>query len=181
MARPARSAGRLGFVRTLNYLAFMPLASRAPTYGRLLLELLRDERIPASRKAVLGLAVGYLAVPVDLIPERVPLLGALDDLAVVVLALDVFLDSVPPELLSEKLEELDIDEEVLERDLARMRGYVPRPIRGLARRLPDALSAAGSLARRSGVEARLSEWLTNDGRRARRARPVHPLKEASQA
>ncbi len=171
MATPSR---RRGFVRTLNYVAFLPLASRAPTYGRLLLALVRDDRVPASRKAVLGLAAAYLALPVDLIPEAVPVIGALDDLAVVILALDVFLETVPPQLLEEKLVELEIDRGQLERDLAQVRRFVPGPVRRTFARLPDALASAASLLGRSGLDARFREWLDSDEQRVRRARPVGP-------
>ena len=150
----------------------MPLASRAPTYGRLLAALVRDERIPASRKAVLAVGAGYLALPIDLIPERIPVIGALDDLAVVVLALDIFLESVPPELLDEKLVELDIDRAQLDRDLAQVRRFVPGPVRRAFARLPDVLEEVGSLARRSGVDERVRTWINSDRERAQRARPV---------
>ena len=100
----ARSRNRRSnLVRTLNYLAFLPLASRAPTYGRLVLELLRDERVPLARKAVLGLAAGYVASPLDLIPEAIPVIGAIDDVVVLVLAFEVFLEGLPAGVLDEKL------------------------------------------------------------------------------
>jgi len=153
-------------------MAFMPLASRAPTYGRLLLALVRDERIPTSRKAVLGLAAGYLVLPIDLIPDTVPVFGALDDVAVVVLALDIFLESVPRPLLNEKLKELEINPAELERDLATVRKLVPGPVRRAFARLPDLLDGAASLVEQSGLERRLRQWIESDEQRVRRARPV---------
>jgi len=45
----------------LNLLPFLPLAGKAPLYARLLWSLASDARVPASRKALLGLAAeGYL-------------------------------------------------------------------------------------------------------------------------
>jgi uncharacterized membrane protein YkvA (DUF1232 family) len=120
----------------MSWVAFAPLATRAPMYGRLLLALLSDPRIPLSRKAILGFAAGYVASPVDLIPDIIPGLGRVDDAAVVILALDLFLESVPRQLLYEKLGELDIDARELERDLGRVRHMVPRPVRMLTRRIP---------------------------------------------
>jgi hypothetical protein len=52
MARRKRSNQGIGLVRTLNLLAFLPLAGRAPMYGRLLWALVLDPRVPASRKAL---------------------------------------------------------------------------------------------------------------------------------
>jgi uncharacterized membrane protein YkvA (DUF1232 family) len=162
MPRSKRSRGPLGLVRTLNYLAFMPLASRMPMYGRLILALLRDDRIPTSQKAVLGLAVGYLALPLDLIPEAIPIVGAIDDVAVAVLAIDVFLERVPRALLDEKLAELEIDRAELDKDLAQVRRLVPSPIRKAAMRLPEALASAGSLIERTGLERRLRNWIREE-------------------
>src|SRR4051812_184509 len=100
----ARSKQRgLGALRVLNMLPFLPLAGRAPAYARLLLALAMDPRVPASRKALLGLAGAYIVSPIDLVPDMIPIIGAIDDVAVMVLAIDVFLEGLPRELLNEKL------------------------------------------------------------------------------
>src|SRR6266704_691418 len=122
-----RSFGALR--RSLGLLAFLPLASRAPAYTRLLLALVVDERVPGSRKALLAGAIGYLAVGRDLIPDDIPVLGGLDDLVVVVLAVDLFIDGVPDDLLDEKLAELDIDRVAFDQDIARIRRLTPGPVR----------------------------------------------------
>ncbi len=136
-------------LRALSWVAMAPLAARAPMYGRLLLELLSDPRIPMSRKAILGAGAAYLVFPIDLIPDFLPVVGRLDDLAIVVLALDLFLESVPQPLLYEKLTALDIDPRELERDLARVRRFVPRPVRALAMRLPNFIETVAASVRRS--------------------------------
>ena len=64
---------------------------------------------------MLAAAAGYLIVGRDIIPDDVPLLGGLDDLVVVVLAVDLFLDGVPEDLLDEKLDELGIDRAAFDR------------------------------------------------------------------
>ncbi len=157
----ARSRNRRSnLVRTLNYLAFLPLASRAPTYGRLVLELLRDERVPMARKAILGLAAGYVASPLDLIPEAIPVIGAIDDVVVLVFALELFLEGLPAGILDEKLEGLDIDREAFDRDRAQVRRMIPRPVRRLATRLPGVLRAAGTAARHAGMDRRVRAWLS---------------------
>jgi uncharacterized membrane protein YkvA (DUF1232 family) len=166
MPRSRRAGPARGLFRTLNYLAFVPLAARAPMYGRLIWSLLRDERIPRAQKAILGLAAGYLASPIDLVPDFVPVLGALDDLAIAVLAIDIFLEGVPEALLQEKLVELDIDRSALERDLGQVRRIVPRPVRRLAGRLPGLIDDVGLLVQRSGVERRLRTWILKEERTA---------------
>jgi uncharacterized membrane protein YkvA (DUF1232 family) len=47
--------------------------------------LLRDPRVPRRAKVALALTIPYLAMPFDLIPDFIPVLGQLDD-ALLVLA-----------------------------------------------------------------------------------------------
>jgi uncharacterized membrane protein YkvA (DUF1232 family) len=148
MARKNKSRGA-GILRALNLVPFLPLAGRAPMYGRLLWALARDPRVPTARKAVLGFAGAYILSPIDLIPERVPFVGALDDVAVMVLAIDVFLEGLPESLLKEKLDELGIPEADLQSDLRRVRRMVPRPIRALIGRVPGFLDRVGTIVDQS--------------------------------
>jgi uncharacterized membrane protein YkvA (DUF1232 family) len=143
-------------------MAFMPLASRAPLYARLMLALLMDERTPGSRKALLAGAAGYLLVGRDLIPDDIPVLGGLDDLVVVVLAVDLFLEGVPEDLLDEKLAELEIDRAAFDQDIARIRRMTPGPVRKTIRRIPELIGQAGAALQSSGVGPRVREWITRE-------------------
>jgi uncharacterized membrane protein YkvA (DUF1232 family) len=67
----------------------------------LLKRLLADPRVPRRRKAILVLLVGYLLLPVDLVPDFVPLVGQLDDAIVAALALRAILRGSGPELVRE--------------------------------------------------------------------------------
>jgi uncharacterized membrane protein YkvA (DUF1232 family) len=51
--------------------------------------LARDHRIPRARRAVLFVVLGYLALPIDLVPDFLPGIGQLDDAVVLGLALRV--------------------------------------------------------------------------------------------
>lgn len=159
-----RRSSALG--RALGLMAFMPLASRAPLYARLMLALLVDERTPAARKALLAGAAGYLLIGRDLIPDEIPILGGLDDLVVVVLALDLFIDGVPDELLDEKLAELDIDRIAFDQDIARIRRLTPGPVRKTIRRIPELLGHATAAFQHSGVGPRVREWINREERTA---------------
>ena len=141
-----RSPLRIGLT-VLSFWPFLPIAARAPLYGRLLIELVLDERVPASRKALLGIAAAYVISPIDLIPDVIPVISRLDDLAVVVVALDLFLEGVPREVLMDRMYALDIDGRELERDLESARRFVPRPIRAALMRLPDAIEAGITIVR----------------------------------
>jgi len=158
--RRRRGPGLLG--RMLGMLAFLPLASRAPIYARLIFALVLDERMPASRKALLAAAAGYLVIGRDIIPDEVPILGGLDDLVVVVLAVDLFLDGVPSELLSEKLAELGIDRTAFDQDMARVRRLTPGPVRKTLRRVPGMVAQAGEAIESTGVGPRVRAWVSKE-------------------
>jgi uncharacterized membrane protein YkvA (DUF1232 family) len=142
--------------------AFLPLASRAPIYTRLILSLLTDDRTPANRKVLLAGAAGYLLIGRDLIPDEVPILGGLDDLVVVVLAVDLFLDGIPKELLYEKLSELDIERSAFEEDMARVRRLTPGPIRKTIRRIPQLIGQAGEAFEHTGLGPRVRSWVSKE-------------------
>jgi uncharacterized membrane protein YkvA (DUF1232 family) len=147
--------------------AFLPLASRMPMYARLIWALLLDDRTPAPRKAVLGGAVGYLLFGRDIVPDDVPIVGGLDDLVVVALAVDLFLDGVPQELLGEKLDELGIERAAFERDVAQIRRLMPGPVRRTIRRLPGAIETVGHAIRQSGLAPKVRRWIASkEGSRA---------------
>ena len=146
-------------LRVLSWLPFLPLAGKAPTYARLLWALASDPRVPATRKALLGLAGAYIVAPFDLVPERIPFVGALDDVAVMVLAIDVFLEGLPETLVQEKLVELGIPRSELDEDLARVRRVVPKPVRALVARVPGLLDR---------VVAQVGARMADGGRQVRR-------------
>lgn len=162
----ARSRGRAGFSRALKLLAFLPVATRIPTYARLVTALVLDDRMPANRKALLAGAAGYLILGRDLIPDAVPVIGGVDDLVVVVLAVDLFLEGVPDDLLEEKLENLGIDRAAFDRDMAQVRHLTPGPVRRTIRRVPGWIGGAGDVLRQLGLGPRMRAWITKEERSA---------------
>jgi uncharacterized membrane protein YkvA (DUF1232 family) len=63
--------------------------------------VLTDSRTPIQAKIFLGLAVGYLCMPFDLIPDFIPVIGHLDDVIIVPALVYLGLRFVPPELVAE--------------------------------------------------------------------------------
>ena len=63
--------------------------------------LLGDPRVLLRHKVALGLLVGYLAMPIDLVPDFIPVVGYLDDAALVVVVLRALVRSSGPALLRE--------------------------------------------------------------------------------
>jgi uncharacterized membrane protein YkvA (DUF1232 family) len=55
-----------------------------PDCAVLFKRLLRDPRVPRSAKLTLALVIPYLASPIDLIPDFIPVLGQIDDALLVV-------------------------------------------------------------------------------------------------
>ena len=160
--RKAPGIGGASIGRMLSLLAFLPVASRIPDYARLIGALVLDERMPADRKALLGVAAGYLVIGRDLVPDDVPIIGGLDDLVVVVLAVDLFLDGVPRDLLEEKLLELDIDRAAYDRDIAQIRRLTPGPVRRTIRRIPGLIANTGETISRLGLGPRIRAWINKE-------------------
>jgi uncharacterized membrane protein YkvA (DUF1232 family) len=157
----SRSAG--GAVRrAVGLMALLPIASRVPNYARLIWSLALDDRTPASRKALLGGALGYLVLGRDLVPDEAPIVGGLDDIVVVALAVDLFLDGVPRSLIDEKLDELGIDRAAFDQDVGQIRRLMPGPVRRVARRVPGVLASVGEAVESSGVVPRVRRWITKE-------------------
>jgi uncharacterized membrane protein YkvA (DUF1232 family) len=77
------------------------LAGFVPDCVVLVGRLLRDPRVPRRRKALLVVLGGYLALPFDLVPDFVPVVGQLDDALVVAVVLRGVLRGSGPRLLRE--------------------------------------------------------------------------------
>ena len=67
----------------------------------LLTRLVRDERVPRRARWPLLLLLPYLASPIDLIPDFIPVLGQLDDAAFVALALRRVVRLAGPRVVTE--------------------------------------------------------------------------------
>jgi uncharacterized membrane protein YkvA (DUF1232 family) len=63
--------------------------------------VLRHPRTPLLAKVLLGLAVGYVLLPFDLIPDFIPVIGHLDDLVIVPALVALALWTIPHDVVSE--------------------------------------------------------------------------------
>jgi uncharacterized membrane protein YkvA (DUF1232 family) len=77
------------------------LAGFIPDCIVLFRRLLRDDRVPRRHKLLLVALIGYLAMPIDLVPDFIPVAGQLDDAIIVALVLRSVLRAGGPHLLSE--------------------------------------------------------------------------------
>ena len=77
------------------------LAAFLPACVTLLRRLRRDPRVPVGARVAIMLAALWVLSPIDLIPEFLPVIGPLDDVLVVVLALRYAGRRVPRSVLLE--------------------------------------------------------------------------------
>lgn len=79
-------------------------ARHLKTEAQVLMIAYKDRRTPLSAKILIGLTVGYLLSPVDLIPDFIPILGLLDDLIIVPLLITASIKLIPAIVLLEARE-----------------------------------------------------------------------------
>src|SRR5258706_2580137 len=77
------------------------LAGFLPACVTLLRRLCTDPRVPLSAKVALAVAALWVLSPIDLIPEFLPVIGPLDDIVVVALAVRFAARRVPRAVLLE--------------------------------------------------------------------------------
>jgi uncharacterized membrane protein YkvA (DUF1232 family) len=72
-----------------------------PNFAKLVARLLIDPRVPRRSKIALGMAAAYVASPIDILPEFIPVIGWLDDLLILTYVLDRVIDRAGPEVVEE--------------------------------------------------------------------------------
>jgi uncharacterized membrane protein YkvA (DUF1232 family) len=132
---------------------FVGVVARAPRYLRLGWLLLQDPTVSGRGKAALGGGLAYAISPIDLVPGFIPVLGQLDDLAILLLAVHIALRSCPSQVAEGHLATVGLTWDTLERDLVTIRATTI----WVARR-------GGALAARAGMA-----MLGQAGRRLRAA------------
>lgn len=106
-----------------------------PNLVKLVTRLLKDPRVPRRAKITLGIAAAYVASPIDLIPEMIPVIGWADDVLIVMFALDALIDRAGEEVV-EELWDGPGDLLSLVRDIVGLsRNLVPRRLSQLIDRL----------------------------------------------
>ena len=72
----------------------------------LLYYVVTDSKLPLKDRAIIYGALGYFILPVDLIPDAMPIVGFSDDMAAVIAALNAIKGNITPEAKSRARERL---------------------------------------------------------------------------
>ena len=151
-----------------RYLRMARLIVTLPTYVRMVWGLVRDPRTPIGLKAMLAAALAYVVMPVDLIPDVIPILGQADDLTVLLLVLDLFIQNAPAEVRAEHSARARNGTADLDRDLARLRLLMGDRFDRIRDDLPDLLDRYGRMRDPDDLKRALAAW------RRRRSQATHP-------
>jgi len=151
-----------------RYLRMGRLVIKLPTYARMVWGILRDPRTPIGLKGMLAAALAYVVMPVDLIPDVIPILGQADDLTVLLLVLDLFIQNAPAEVRAEHTTRARNGTADLDRDLARLRGLMGPRFERIRDDLPQLLDRYGRMRDPDELKRALASW------RRRRAPTTQP-------
>jgi uncharacterized membrane protein YkvA (DUF1232 family) len=100
----------------LNLARARVLLFEVPRTAKVAYCLMRDPRAPLGPKIAAGAALGLIASPLD-VPAWIPVIGDLDVLALGVLAIRVFVDACPDELVDEHRASVQSGESIFDHDL----------------------------------------------------------------
>jgi uncharacterized membrane protein YkvA (DUF1232 family) len=141
-----------------RYLRLARLVWKLPTYARMVWGIVRDPRTPLPLKGLLAAALAYVVMPIDLVPDMIPIIGQADDLTVLLLVLDLFIQNAPRDVREEHAERARNGTADLDRDLARLRAVMGTRYDDIRDNLPDLLERYGRLRDPQALRSALGRW-----------------------
>jgi uncharacterized membrane protein YkvA (DUF1232 family) len=122
----APSVPRTGAKRTM-----MGTISELPNFLRLLYGLITDNRVNGVDKLVVAGAIAYILLPVDMIPDFVPFVGEVDDVFLLILAIQRLISNAGRAVVQAYWpgDPADLSPVNLERILAAAAFFLPRRMR----------------------------------------------------
>jgi uncharacterized membrane protein YkvA (DUF1232 family) len=105
-----------------------------PKFLKLLWGLYRDRRVSTFDKALVAATIAYIVMPLDLVPDFIPLLGQVDDLYLLALALDRLLNNAGVDVLLEHWDGEVASLEMAISALDRTGSFLPEQVRGVLKR-----------------------------------------------
>jgi uncharacterized membrane protein YkvA (DUF1232 family) len=149
-----------------RYFRMARLVIKLPTYARVVWGIMRDPRTPIGLKGMMAAALAYVVLPVDLIPDVIPILGQADDLTVLLLVLDLFIQNAPAEVRAEHTARAKDGTADLDRDLERLRGLMGGRFDRIRDNLPELLDRYGKVRDPEELKRAMASW------RRRRSQPT---------
>ena len=92
-----------GILGQLGWRLFFQLLTHLPSFLKLFSRLVKDSRVSLSPKLLLVGILTYVILPTDILPDFLFGVGQLDDLAVILGGLRLFLRLCPPQVVQEHL------------------------------------------------------------------------------
>jgi len=141
-----------------RYMRMARLVFKLPTYARTVWGIMRDPRTPIGLKGMMAAALAYVVFPVDLVPDVIPILGQADDLTILLLVLDMFIQNAPAEVRAEHAARARNGTADLDRDLQRLRGLMGTRFDSIRDNLPELLDRYGRARDPDELKRALASW-----------------------
>ena len=141
-----------------RYMRMARLVFKLPTYARTVWGIMRDPRTPLGLKGMMAAALAYVVFPVDLVPDVIPILGQADDLTILLLVLDLFIQNAPAEVRAEHAARARNGTADLDRDLQRLRGLMGTRFDSIRDNLPELLDRYGRARDPDELKRALASW-----------------------
>lgn len=84
-----------------KFKGLLPYVMILPDIFALFIRLFKDKRVPLKAKIICGSIITYFALPIDILPDFLPIVGKIDDLALAFFALDKLLCEVPEQIIKD--------------------------------------------------------------------------------
>ena len=110
---------------------FLEAARSVPATLQLIYRLLRDQRVDQRKRAAVVAALAYAALPFDFIPDRLPIIGRVDDIVIGAIALQALIEDAGETIVRQHWEGSDGSLEALLGVVSTVSGFMPKLLRRL--------------------------------------------------
>ena len=110
------------------------IAKELPRYGKLTYCLYRDPRVPQRNKIALAAAIALILNPVVDVPLRLPVFGEMDAVALTVLAIRMFVERAPKDVVTEHQERITLGTSIFDQDVRESRAGLQSRLHSLRER-----------------------------------------------
>jgi uncharacterized membrane protein YkvA (DUF1232 family) len=116
------------------------IAKELPRYGKLTYCLYRDPRVPQRNKLALAGAIALILNPIVDVPLRLPVFGEMDAVALTVLAVRMFVERAPKDVVAEHEQRIALGTSSFDQDIRESRAGLQARLQSLRSRGQVALA-----------------------------------------